>query len=207
MLHPIEKGAASSAPTEKTMKELKPAILFFIVFTILCGGIYPALVTGIARAVFPHQANGSLLADRGGRVVGSALIGQPFTDPKYFWPRPSATAEFGYNPLASGGSNGGPTNPAFIKTVDDRVKNLRAAGLAGPVPADLVLASASGLDPHITPAAARIQTTRVAAARGVGEEVVAKLVADHTSDRQLGILGEPRVNVLALNLALDKLTP
>lgn len=189
------------------MKELKPAILFFIVFTILCGGIYPALVTGIARAVFPRQANGSLLADRSGRVVGSALIGQPFTDPKYFWPRPSATAEFGYNPLASGGSNLGPTNPDLLRQVGERVKNLRAAGLAGPVPADLVLASASGLDPHITPEAARIQTTRVAAARGVGTEVVAKLVADHTADRQFGILGEPRVNVLALNLALDKLTP
>ncbi|RNC71032.1 MAG: potassium-transporting ATPase subunit KdpC [Desulfuromonadales bacterium] len=189
------------------MNDIRPAILLFVAFTILCGGIYPSLVTGIAQTVFPHQANGSPLADRSGRVVGSALIGQPFTDPKYFWPRPSATAEFGYNPLASGGSNLGPTNPDLLRQVGERVKNLRAAGLAGPVPADLVLASASGLDPHITPAAARLQTARVATARGVGEDVVAKLVADHTEDRQFGILGEPRVNVLALNLALDKLTP
>jgi K+-transporting ATPase ATPase C chain len=189
----------------KTMKELKPAILMFIAFTVICGGIYPAIVTGIAQALFPQQANGSFITDRSGHVVGSSLIGQPFSAPQYFWPRPSATADFAYNPAGSSGSNSGPTNPAYLDTVADRVKSLRAAGLASPVPADLVQASASGLDPHITSEAAEVQIPRVAKARGMTEKALTKLVAGHTEDRQLGFLGEPRVNVLALNLRLDSL--
>lgn len=189
------------------MKELKPAILFVIVFTILCGGIYPAVVTGIASAVFPKQAKGSFITDKNGRMVGSSLIGQPFSDLRYFWPRPSATSDFGYNPVASGGSNSGPTNPDYLKTVADRVKSLHDTGIQGNVPADLVEASASGLDPHISPEAAKVQVPRVAKARGVTEEALNKLVAAHTEDRQLGILGSLRVNVLALNLELDKLAP
>lgn len=189
------------------MKELKPAILLLVAFTVICGGIYPAVVAGIAQAVFPHQANGSFIIDKSGRETGSILIGQPFSDPKYFWPRPSATADFGYNPLASGGSNLGPANPAFLKAVEDRVKALRAAGISGTIPADLVSASASGLDPHISPEAALIQIPRLAKARGMREEELSKLVAAHTEGRQLGFLGEPRVNVLVLNLALDGIKP
>jgi K+-transporting ATPase ATPase C chain len=189
------------------MKEIKPAILMLIVFTIICGGIYPAIVTGIVQAVFPKQANGSFITDKSGQVVGSSLIGQSFSDPKYFWPRPSATAGFAYNPAGSSGSNSGPTNPAYLETVAGRVKKLRDAGLTGPVPADLVQASASGLDPHITPEAVVVQISRVAKLRRITEEALRKLVAAHTEDRQLGFLGEPRVNVLALNLALDKLAP
>jgi potassium-transporting ATPase KdpC subunit len=185
------------------LKEIKPAILMFIAFTIICGGIYPSLVTGIAQAVFPKQANGSLITDKGGKVVGSRLIGQPFTDPRYFWPRPSATPDFAYNPAGSGGSNSGPTNPAYLEAVAGRVKNLREAGLAAPIPADLVQASASGLDPHITPAAAKMQIPRVARTRGRSETEITGLVASNIEDRQLGIFGEPRVNVLRLNLELD----
>jgi K+-transporting ATPase ATPase C chain len=187
------------------MKEIKPAILMFIVFTIICGGIYPAIVTGVAYAIFPKQAKGSFIADKSGKEIGSALIGQPFSDPKYFWPRPSATTDFGYNPMASSGSNSGPTNPDFIKTVGDRVKTLRDAGVTGNIPADLVEASASGLDPHITPEAATVQLARVAKTRGLTEEVLTKIVAAHTEGRQLGFLGETRVNVLELNLELDGL--
>jgi len=189
------------------MKELKPAILLFIFFTILCGGIYPAVVTGIAYVVFPNQAKGSFITDKNGRPAGSSLIGQPFSSPKYFWPRPSATADFGYNPAASGGSNLGPTNLDYLKTVGDRLKALHDSGISGSVPADLVQASASGLDPHISPDAAKVQIARVAKARGMSEEELNKIVSTHIEDRQLGILGEPRVNVLALNLELDKLTP
>ncbi len=189
------------------MKEIKPAILMFIVFTVICGGIYPAVVTGIASVLFPKQAGGSFITDKNGKVVGSSLIGQPFSGPNYFWPRPSAATDFGYNPMGSGGSNSGPTNPDYLKTVADRVKGLRDAGLTGPVPADLVQASASGLDPHIMPESARVQIPRIAKARGMTEETLLKLVSAHVQDRQLGFLGEPRVNVLALNLALDKLAP
>jgi K+-transporting ATPase ATPase C chain len=174
-----------------------------VLFTVICGGIYPALVTGLAQAFFPHQANGSLLSDRSNRVVGSALIGQGFSDAGYFWGRPSATGEFGYNPMASGGSNAGPTNPDYLKAVADRVKALRATGVAGSIPADLVQASASGLDPHLTPESAALQLPRVAKARGLAEAEVARLVALHTEGRQFGVLGDPRVNVLELNLALD----
>jgi potassium-transporting ATPase KdpC subunit len=187
------------------MKDIKPAILLFLAFTVICGGIYPAVVTGIAQALFPNQANGSFITDKAGKSVGSSLIGQPFSDPGYFWPRPSATIDFEYNPMASGGSNLGPTNPAFIKQVGERVKALRDAGISGNIPAELVLASASGLDPNISPQAAKVQIPRVAKARGMSEEAVQKLVGSHTEERQLGFLGEPRVNVLGLNLALGKL--
>ncbi len=185
------------------MKDLKPAILLLLIFTIICGGIYPALVTGIAQALFPHQANGSLIIDRSGKAIGSSLIGQPFSDPRDFWPRPSATSNFAYNPLASGGSNAGPTNPDYLKTVADRVKALRDSGISGPIPADLVQASASGLDPHLSPAAVLLQVPRVAKARGLSQEAVTKLVTQATEDRQFGFLGEPRVSVVQLNLALD----
>ena len=187
------------------MKEIKPAILMFIVFTIICGGIYPAVVTGVAYAVFPKQAKGSFITDKDNREIGSSLIGQPFSDPKYFWPRPSATTDFGYNPAGSSGSNAGPTNPDYLKTVGDRVKALQDAGISGKIPAELVQASASGLDPHISPEAAKVQIARVAKARGMSEEDLTKLVAAHTEGRQLGFLGEPRVNVLELNLKLDSL--
>jgi len=187
------------------MKDIKPAILLFVAFTIICGGIYPAVVTGIASVAFPRQAKGSFITDKSGREIGSSLIGQPFSDSKYFWPRPSATADFGYNPTASGGSNLGPTNPDYLKSVADRVKALHDAGISGNVPADLVQASASGLDPHISPEAAGVQIARVAKARGLSEKAVQNLVSAHTEERQLGFLGEPRVNVLVLNLALDRL--
>jgi len=185
------------------MKDIKSACLLFITFTIICGGIYPAVVTGIAQALFPNQARGSFITDQSGKEIGSALIGQPFSDPKYFWPRPSATSDFGNNAMASGGSNAGPTNPAYLQTVGDRVKALRDSGVAGPVPADLVQASASGLDPHITPESARLQVARVAKARGVSEDLLIKAVVQATEGRQWGFLGEPRVNVLELNLSLD----
>ena len=184
------------------MKELKPAIRMCLLFTLLCGGLYPALVTGLGQALFPHQANGSLLRDPSGRPLGSALIGQPFTAPGYLWPRPSATAGFPYNPMASGGSNLGPTNPALLAAVKGRIDTLRATGITDPIPADLVLASASGLDPHLSPAAARLQIPRIAKARGISEKTVADLVTGHT-ETQLGVPGAPRVNVLTVNLALD----
>ena len=191
----------------KSMKDVKTALLMAIVFTVICGGIYPAVVTVISQAVFPRQANGSFMTGRDGSIAGSTLIGQPFSAPKYFWPRPSATAGFGYNPMASGGSNSGPTNPAYLHAVRDRMQALRNAGMTGSVPAELVQASASGLDPHITPEAALMQVPRVARVRGMTEDAVKRLVLGCREDRQLGILGSPRVNVLALNLALDKLAP
>lgn len=189
------------------MKELKSAVLLLIACTILCGGLYPAIVTGVAQLAFPHQANGSLIRDEGGRVIGSKLIGQPFDSPEYFWPRPSATDEFAYNPLASGGSNFGPTNPEFLTRVTSRTQHLRITGMTGIIPADLVLASASGLDPHITPAAALAQVPRITRVRGLAAKTVETLVSSHIETRFLGIFGEPRVNVLALNLALDRLAP
>jgi potassium-transporting ATPase KdpC subunit len=185
------------------MKEFRPALLMFIAFTLICGGLYTAAVTGAAQAFFPRQANGSFAVDKNNREIGSNLIGQPFSDAKYFSPRPSAATDFGYNPVGSGGSNLGPTNPDYLKTVADRVKGLRDAGVTGSVPADLVEASASGLDPDISPASALAQLPRVAKARGMNEAELQKLVAEHTTHRQLGFLGEPRVNVLKLNLALD----
>jgi K+-transporting ATPase ATPase C chain len=185
------------------MKDIRPAILLFIIFTVICGGIYPAVVTGVAYALFPKQAAGSFITDKSGKELGSKLIGQPFADAKYFWPRPSASTDFGYNSMASGGSNSGPTNPDYLKTVGDRVKALRDTGVTGKVPADLVQASASGLDPHITPESALLQVPRVAKARGVSEEVLIKAVEQATENRQFGFMGEPRVNVLELNVKLD----
>lgn len=185
------------------MSEMRSAIMMFVLFTVICGGVYPALVTGVAHVIFPREAGGSLLADKQNQVIGSSLIGQPFSDARYFWPRPSSATGFAYNPMGSGGSNFGPTNPDYLKGVADRVRALREAGVAGAIPAELVQSSASGLDPHITPEAAAVQVARVAKARGMTKEQVQTLVAEHTSQRQLGFLGDPRVNVLELNLALD----
>lgn len=185
--------------------QIRPAVVSLVVFSVVTGLAYPALVTAIAQLVFPHQANGSLIV-RDGKTVGSRLIGQPFDDPRYFWGRPSATSPFPYNAAASSGSNLAPASPALIRVVHARVHTLRAAdpGNTAPVPVDLVTASASGLDPHISAAAALYQVPRVARVRGLDETAVRRLVARHIEGRQLGILGEPRVNVLALNLALDE---
>lgn len=186
------------------LKQLKPALVLIIVFTVLTGLLYPLLVTGIAQVVFPGKANGSLLM-KDGKAVGSELIGQPFSDPKYFWSRLSATGPFAYNAGASTGSNYGPLNPALFDAVKKRVQDLRAADSDNtqPIPVDLVTASGSGLDPHISVAAALYQIPRVARSRKVSEESLRVLVNQHTEGRQFGFLGEPRVNVLKLNLALD----
>lgn len=183
---------------------IRPALSLFVLLSVLTGVLYPLAVTGIAQQLFPAQAKGSLIV-RNGRPIGSSLIGQSFTDPKYFWGRPSATAERPYNGLASGGSNLGPLNPVLVEAVRARIDALRAADPHNrqPIPGDLVQASASGLDPDISPAAAAYQVERVARARRIPIERVAHLVAQHTQGRQFGLFGEPRVNVLALNLALD----
>jgi len=180
------------------------SIRALVVFTVVTGFAYPLVVTGIAKVAFNDAANGSLIV-KDGKVLGSRLIGQPFSDPKYFWSRPSGTSPQPYNGASSSGTNQGPTNPALKEAVEGRVKALRDAGgdVSRSVPVDLVAASGSGLDPHISPAAAEYQIARVAKARGMPEERVRALVAEHTQGRQLGILGEPRVNVLELNLALD----
>ncbi len=182
------------------------ALRIVLVFTVLTGLVYPLLITGLAAGLFPHQAGGSLVV-RNGKVVGSALIAQPFTDARYFWPRPSATSPDPYNANNSSGSNLGPTSAALQKAVQDRVRALREAGAPAdrPVPVDLVTASTSGLDPDISPAAALLQVPRVARARGLSEDQVRALVLKHVRGRQLGLLGEPRVNVLELNLDLDAL--
>jgi len=185
---------------------LRNAAMLLLLMTVITGIAYPLLVTGLAQAVFPVQANGSLLA-KDGKPIGSALIGQPFTASKYFWGRPSATAPQAYNGTASNGSNLGPTNPALADAVRQRIAALQAAdpGNTAPIPVDLVTASGSGLDPEISPAAAQYQLARVARARGLPLAEVQALVARCTRGRQLGVLGEPRVNVLELNLALDAL--
>jgi K+-transporting ATPase ATPase C chain len=190
------------------IKQLRPALVTLVLLTLITGVAYPLLVTGIAQAIFPAQANGSLIVSRS-QLIGSQLIGQPFDAPKYFWGRLSATSPFPYNAAASAGSNLGPTNPALLAEVQARIEALKAADPTNtlPIPVDLVTASASGLDPHISPAAAEYQLSRVARARGLDESVVQSLIEQHTEGRWLGLLGELRVNVLELNLALDELKP
>lgn len=187
-------------------KLLRQASVLLLLMTAVTGLAYPFAVTGVAQLMFPRQANGSLIL-REGIPVGSALIGQSFTAPRYFWGRPSATTPQPYNGAASGGSNLGPTNPALATAVKQRIAALRAAdpGNSTPVPVDLVTASGSGLDPDISQAAAQYQVQRVARERGLSQARVQALVARHTRGRQFGMLGEPRVNVLELNLALDRL--
>jgi K+-transporting ATPase ATPase C chain len=185
---------------------LRPALVLFVVLTLVTGIAYPLVVTGVAQSLFPAQAGGSLII-RNGKPVGSALIGQNFSEPKHFWGRPSATSPMAYNASASSGSNQGPLNPALTDAVKARVEALRAAdpGNTAPVPVDLVTASASGLDPHISPAAARYQVARVARARGLPVSSVQSLVDEQVEGPLWGLLGESRVNVLRLNLALDAL--
>ena len=183
---------------------LRPALTLLLLLTLITGIAYPLAATALAQLLFPRAANGSLIV-QDGNVMGSQMIGQPFSNAKYFWGRPSATTPFADNPASSGGSNLGPTNPALVDEVRLRIAALRAAdpGNTAPVPVDLVTASASGLDPHISPAAAAYQVARVARARGMTEANVAEMVAQATELRQFGLLGEPRVNVLKLNLLLD----
>lgn len=187
-------------------QELQPALSMFLALSLLTGALYPLGVTGVAGLLFPNQADGSLIEKDGG-LLGSRLIGQPFDDPKYFWGRPSATTMFADNASASSGSNLGPTNGALKKAVADRVAALKAVDPenTAPAPIDLVTASASGLDPHITPAAADYQIGRVARRRGMEEAAVRRLVGEKIEARAWGLLGEPRINVLELNLALDAL--
>lgn len=190
-------------------KQLRPALIVLVVFTVVLGLAYPLVVTGIAQVIFPHQANGSLVANSDGQVIGSSLIGQQFTDPKYFWGRPSG-ARKGYDATDSGASNLGPTSQQLHNEAAARAAALRkASGLSpnAPVPEELVVESASGLDPDISPAAADFQVPRIAKARGLSVQQVQHLVDQHIEGRTLGFLGEPRVNVLELNLALDKLQP
>jgi K+-transporting ATPase ATPase C chain len=196
------------------LSQLKPAFMLLLILTVLTGVIYPLVVTGVAQVVFPHQANGSLIVIDG-KAYGSELIGQQFDDPKYFWGRLSATGDFPYNAFNAGtltgssGSNYGPLNPALFKATQARIDALKAADPTNtaPIPVDLVTASGSGLDPHISVSAALYQVHRVATARGMSEAEVKSLVEKYTEGRQFGFLGEPRVNVLKLNLALDKYTP
>lgn len=196
---PTENAASSFASA------LRPALSLFLLLSLVTGVIYPLVVTGLGQTLFPAQAAGSFI-ERDGKVIGSALIGQSFTQPGYFWSRPSATATAPYNATASGGSNLGPLNPALAEAVKGRIDTLRAADPSNntaPVPADLVTASSSGLDPHISVAAAEYQVARVAAARQLPVASVQALVAQHAKKRQFGLLGEPTVNVLQLNAALD----
>ena len=187
------------------LAQIVPSLRILALLTALTGVVYPLVVWGIAQVAFAHQANGSLI-DVDGNLVGSALIGQPFDDPKYFWSRPSATSPMPYNAASSSGSNLGPRNPALTDAVRDRIKALREGdpGNVAALPGDLVTSSASGLDPHISVAAAEFQLARVARARGVTTESVRALVVRHTDGRSFGLLGEARVNVVALNLALDR---
>jgi K+-transporting ATPase ATPase C chain len=188
------------------LKHLRITIISLILFTILTGMIYPLAVTGISQLIFPGKANGSLIKKEG-KVLGSELIGQPFSDPKYFWSRLSATGPYAYNAGASSGSNYGPLNAALLDAVKKRVQDLKAADSLNtkPIPVDLVTASGSGLDPHISIAAALYQASRIARNRGLNEAQVRSMIDQYTDGRQLGFLGEPGVNVLKLNLALDEL--
>jgi K+-transporting ATPase ATPase C chain len=207
----------SSIHMQTQLKQIiRPAIVSLVAFTIITGILYPALITGVAQVFFPNQANGSLIKDKDGNVIGSELIGQHFTNPAYFWGRLSATGPVPYNAAASSGSNYGPLNPALIGpdgTVETRIKALQdadtAAGVTNtlPIPVDLVTASASGLDPQISPAAAQYQVARIAALRKADVATVQALVDRFTEGRTLGLLGEPRVNVLRLNLALEESFP
>lgn len=183
---------------------VRPSLATLIALTIITGGLYPAAVTVVARVAFPEQAAGTLIVTADGRAIGSLLIGQSFADPRYLWPRPSAAGS-GYDGAASGGSNLGPTSRVLIERVAAEVDRLRADPGLGPIPVDLVTTSASGLDPHVSPAGAELQVARIAAARGVGEDVVRSAIERHTEGRLLGFLGQPRVNVLAVNLDLDGL--
>jgi K+-transporting ATPase ATPase C chain len=187
------------------ISQIKTAILFTVFLTVLTGIVYPLAVTGLAQTLFRHQANGSLI-EKDGRVIGSELIGQNFTKPEYFHPRPSAAGQAGYDATASGGSNLGPTNPALADRLAKSATQFRTENpeFQGAIPADAITTSGSGLDPEISPANALAQSARVAAARGVAPEVVRGLIARNAKGRTFGILGEPRVNVLALNLALDQ---
>ncbi len=192
------------------LKQFRPAFFALLVFTVLTGLFYPFVITGVSQLIFPSQSNGSLIYQNG-KAVGSSLIGQPFNDPKYFWGRPSATSPYPDNAASSGGSNLGPSNPALTQEVQARIKALKdanqAAGVSSdqPIPVDLVTSSASGLDPDISLAAALYQAPRIAKLRGLPEQKVHDLVMAHVQGRTLGLFGEPRVNVLELNLALDSL--
>jgi len=188
--------------------QIRPALMLLLIFTILAGLVYPLAVTGIAQLIFPRQANGSFILNNG-QVAGSSLIGQPFDDPKYFWGRLSATGPYPYNAAASSGSNLGPANPALLDEVNARIAALKAAdpGNTQPIPVDLVTSSGSGLDPDISVAAALYQLPRVSRARGLSESSVRSLLDKSTQARQFGFLGEPRVNVLELNLTLDSIKP
>jgi len=189
------------------VRQFKSAVIFLAFFSVITGIFYPLVVTGIAQVAFHHQANGSLIGSNDGKYIGSELIGQPFDSAGYFWSRPSATTPFPYNAASSSGSNYGPLNPALLDTVQNRIKALKGAdpNNTQPIPVDLVTDSASGLDPHISIAAALYQVPRVARERGLSETQVVALVDRFTQGRQLGILGEPRVNVLLLNEALDQI--
>ncbi len=189
------------------MKNFITAILMTVVTTVLLGLVYPLVVTGLAQVIFPHQANGSLIKNQTGEIIGSEIIGQPFAAPGYFVSRPSAAGASGYDAGASGGSNLGPTNQKLIDRVKADVEKYKAENPGAPVPADLVTTSASGLDPHISPANAEFQIPRVARERNSSEAEIRRVVAQFAEDRQFGFLGEPRVNVLLLNLELDRTFP
>ncbi len=187
------------------MKHIKTTLKLFAILMIIIGVIYPVAVTVFAQLIFPKEAGGSLIYDSGGNLTGSSLIGQPFSDPKYFWSRPSATSGYPYNPMASGGSNLGPTNKDLLDQISNRTDLLNSSGIQTPVPSDMVMASASGLDPHISMQSALVQIPRVSKVRNLDEETLRKLVLEHVEERQFGFLGEQRINVLKLNLAMDSM--